>query len=60
MYGPTGDYKGKIESNGLIYDGTGTYNGKIENGYCYDSTGSYKGKCPGVKKEWVAYIYFFK
>ena len=52
---------GRIDSKGMAYDGNGAYRGRIEsNGTIYDRNSSYLGKLSGMKKEQIAYLFFFK
>ena len=45
----------------MAYDGNGAFRGRIDsNGTIYDRNSSYLGKLSGMKKEQIAYLFFFK
>ena len=45
----------------MAYDGNGAYRGRIDsNGMIYDKDSSYLGKLSGMKKDQIAYLFFFK
>ena len=61
FYNGNGSYIGRIDLNGMTYDGNGAYRGRIDsNGMIYDKDSSYLGKLSGMKKDQIAYLFFFK